>query len=157
MHERQDYVVLIACSGVYWACMFADRNTVMDQVVGKPADDFQPELDNSNDLSQVSLDDEDDMGENLGDVLLKLEEDIDELDLIDQPDDPTANVVNANDEKLDTHSSSSISEEEPVVPDAEDESACKTCGRYQKCRQCGSRVKRENICVGLMARGGNGG
>jgi len=120
MHERQHYVVLMACSGVYWACMFADRNTVMDRVVGKPVDDFQPELDNSNDLGQVSSDDEDDMGEDLGDVLL--EEDIDELDIMDQPDDPTANMVNANDEKSDAHSSSSVSEEdylEPVVPDAD--------------------------------------
>jgi hypothetical protein len=97
--------------------MFADRNTVMDRVVGKPADDFQPELDNSNDLGQVGSDDEDDMGEDLGDVLLK--EDIDELD---QPDDPMANMVNANDEISNAHSSSSVSEEdylESVVPDAD--------------------------------------
>ena len=120
MHGRQHDVVLIACSGVYWACMFADRNTVMDRVVGKPVDDFQPELDNSNDLDQVSSDDEGDMGEDLGDVLL--EEDIDELDLMDQPEDPMAHVVHANDEISDVHNSSSASEEdylEPVVPDAD--------------------------------------
>ena len=115
MHERQHDIVLIACSGVYWACMFADRNTVVDRVVGKPVDDFQPELDNSNDLDQVSSDDEGDLGEDLGDVLLE-----DELDLMDQPEDPMAHVVHVNDEISDAHNSS-ISEDylEPVVPDAD--------------------------------------
>ena len=59
----------------------------MDQVVGKPADDFQPKLDNSNDLGQVSSNDEDDMGKDLGDVLLEEDIRVDELDLMDQPDD----------------------------------------------------------------------
>jgi hypothetical protein len=87
MHEHQHYVVLIACSGVYLACMFANRNIIMDQVVGKLADDFQPKLDNSNDLGQVSSNDEDDMGKDLGDMLLEEDIRVNELDLMDQPDD----------------------------------------------------------------------
>lgn len=117
MHEHQYHVVLIACSGIYPVCMFSDRNIVMDQVVGKPVDDFQPELDNPGDLSQTSSDDEADVGEDLADMIL--EEDIDELDLMHQPEDPTACEVNANDEISDARNPSPVTEDdnlEPVVP-----------------------------------------
>jgi len=40
MHQRQKYVVLVACSGVYWSCRLIDRETVMDRVAKRPTDNF---------------------------------------------------------------------------------------------------------------------
>jgi hypothetical protein len=52
MHPRQQYVVLAACSGIYWSCRIVNRQTVMDRVVPTPADEFAPEADEDNDETE---------------------------------------------------------------------------------------------------------
>lgn len=79
MHQRQKYVVLVACSGVYWSCRRIDRQTVMDRVAKLPTDDFQPDMDEGFDLDEDE--DEDDHGIELGDVSWE-----DDIDLISQRD-----------------------------------------------------------------------
>lgn len=118
MHQRQKYVVLVACSGIYWSCTLIDRDNIMDRVAQQPTDDFQPDVD---DLSgQIDSDDENDEGKDCGDVLL--EDDIDELDLIGQSEGPAAQEANPEDESAEARSSSPISEEdllEPVVTETD--------------------------------------
>ena len=79
MHQRQKYVVLVACSGVYWCCRRIDRQTVMYRVAKLPTDDFQPDMDEGFDLDEDE--DEDDHGIELGDVSWE-----DDIDLISQRD-----------------------------------------------------------------------
>ena len=96
MHKRQQYVVMVACSGVYWACMLADRTTVMDRVDPKPADSFLPDLDDPDDPDGHVDSDDEDGGEDMEDELF--DEDIDELDLIGQSE---VHVANTDDEPSD--------------------------------------------------------
>jgi hypothetical protein len=82
MHPRQQYVVLVACSGVYWSCRIIGRQAVMDRVAPKPSDDFEPdddETDSGNESDEDSGEAEEDAGEELFD------DDLDELDLIGRP------------------------------------------------------------------------
>jgi len=113
MHQRQKYVVLVACSGVYWSCRLIDRETVMNRVAKRPTDDFQRDIDEP--IGEFDLDDEDgedDEGVELGGMLW--EDDIDELDLIGQPDGPAEH--DGDDPESDARSTSSTSEEDFLEP-----------------------------------------
>jgi hypothetical protein len=82
MHPRQQYVVLAACSGIYWSCRIVNRQTVMDRVVPMPADEFAPEADEDNDEteSDEGLSDDDEGAEEL------FEDNPDAFDLVNEPD-----------------------------------------------------------------------
>jgi hypothetical protein len=75
MHPRQQSVVLAACSSVYWSCMVASKQDVMERVALRPDDDFEPDDDDTRsdeEFGQVG----DDQGEELFD------DDFDQLDMI---------------------------------------------------------------------------
>jgi hypothetical protein len=76
MHLRQQSVVLVACSGIYWSCMAADREYVLDRVAPTPGDDFI-EVDGEDSGDETP--DEDYEGEEE-----MVEGDLDELDLINE-------------------------------------------------------------------------
>jgi hypothetical protein len=83
MHPRQQSVILVACSGIYWSCMIADRQYVLAQIVPAPSDDFI-EVDDEEDSDEEMLDE--DAGEEDEDTWAEaMEEDFDELDLISEP------------------------------------------------------------------------
>jgi hypothetical protein len=83
MHPRQQSVILVACSGIYWSCMIADRQYVLAQVIPAPSDDFI-EVDEEEDSDEEMLDE--DAGEEDEDTGAEaIEEDFDELELISEP------------------------------------------------------------------------
>ena len=82
MHPRQRSVVLVACSGIYWSCMIADRQYVLEQVIPAPSDDFI-DVDHDEDSDDEMSDG--DPGEDDDDTEAEvIEEDFDELDLISE-------------------------------------------------------------------------
>jgi hypothetical protein len=112
MHPRQHYVVLVACSGIYWTCRIADRQTVLERVAPKPSDDFEPDGDEND--GNIESDEEfgeegDDAGEELFD------DDLDELDLIGRHGGPEEGSVKRT--QSERHSSTSESESESAEED----------------------------------------
>jgi hypothetical protein len=87
MHPRQQSVVLVACSGIYWSCMIADREYVLDRVISEASDDFIAVDDKGSD--EETSDEDDGEGGWVAEEEM-IEEDVDELDLINEPSDSQA-------------------------------------------------------------------
>jgi hypothetical protein len=82
MHPRQRSVVLVACSGIYWSCMIADRQYVLEQVIPVPSDDF---IDVDHDEESDDEMSDGDPGEDDDDTEAEvIDEDSNELDLISE-------------------------------------------------------------------------
>ena len=121
MHPRQQYVVLAACSGVYWSCRIVNRQTVMDRVIPMPEDEFAPDADEDDDETESDeelSDDDEDTEEEL------FEDHPDAFDLINEPDgfeetrDQSApSQSEADEETEDTYLEPIVAEENLAIPD----------------------------------------
>ena len=83
MHPRQQYVMLAACSGVYWSCRIVNRQMVMDRVVPMAEDEFAPDADEDDDEAESDeelSDDDEGTEEEL------FEDDPNAFDLVNEPD-----------------------------------------------------------------------
>jgi hypothetical protein len=77
MNERQDSVILMACSGIYWTCRIVRRDSVMHMAPMDPDADVEGNMDNedSDEEDEGEEDNEDDD-----------DDDIDELDIMHLPE-----------------------------------------------------------------------
>jgi len=98
MNERQDSVILMACSGIYWTCRIARRDSVMHMAPMDPDVDVEGDMDNEDsDEDEGEMDEEDEENEDEGeeeddDAYSDLrdddddDDDIDELDIMHLPE-----------------------------------------------------------------------